>query len=229
MHLNAQFLTSPHRDFIPRRILAFDLFARNFLVVSTDNATALGMQPSDLTVLSDAITPFTAFMDANPEQLTRAQAATRIALRNTAISAIRMVVRRFFRTPGIPVDILISARLKPIDSIRTAHTNVNIGTSITVRPSIQGELRLQISNAETPDSNQRPFGMVGASLRWFIGETPPSQIEAFTDGNILATRNLMTLQFPGAQRGLRMWFRAAWVNRRGDIGVFCPPVRAIVP
>lgn len=70
----------------------------------------------------------------------------------------------------------------------------------------------------------KPAGVTGCMVYSYVGQTVPSDINAWTFGG-LSTRNKITLPFPSDLPAFsRVWLTALWVNGRGETGPACTPV-----
>jgi len=74
----------------------------------------------------------------------------------------------------------------------------------------------------------KPTGYNGAVFAWGFSDEVPKSIDELTH-RVLASRSPFILKFDGADRGKRVWISAAWQNRRGIIGDFCPMQTTLVP
>jgi hypothetical protein len=84
-------------------------------------------------------------------------------------------------------------------------------------------VRLRLSESGPVVSRGKPAGVAGAAVFSFVGNLPPAEESRWKyEGN--ATRLFYDIRVPSSlPPGARIWFTAAWFNRRGERGPVSQP------
>jgi hypothetical protein len=127
---------------------------------------------------------------------------------------------------GITGESLGSAGLAPYDDVRTDSPSPS---SVPFALVDFGKLRHTINfrDKDTPDTDKKPDGMLGAEIWLKIGNDPPIDN---TGCQYLATDTATpyVYTFSGADAGKTAWYLLRWVSNNGDKGDWSEAVGATV-
>jgi len=148
-------------------------------------------------------------------------------LRKTAEQAARSFTNYFLRHKAVTDYDRDCMKVTNRKTSRTLRFEVSETAALILRIREIGQIQA-LFTVQDAANKAKPAGYLGAVFAWGFFDEVPQSIDDLPH-RMLATRSPFTLKFDGADRGKRVWISAAWQNRRGIIGNFCPMQTTLVP
>lgn len=217
------------RDFFPRAEFQVLTWSRNFVDRIESNWAAYGLteaQVIEYRALHDAFAE--AFGKANsPKERTPSgivtKDAARLALERRARKLAAIIRSMPFVTDPERLSLGLSAR--PPKRRRRIPPPTH---PPTIRVTdVKGSLvSITLRDSREPTRRARPRDVTGAVLLWYVGETPPRDLEGWSFGWHTGGMRVKVRFEQSLSPGTRVWITACWANRRGEGGPFSTPVSA---
>jgi len=148
-------------------------------------------------------------------------------VRKIAETALRAFINYFLRHKAVTDYDRDCMKITNRRSTRTQRFIVNEIVALILRVREISEIQA-LFTVKGASNKAKPTGYNGAVFAWGFSDEVPKSPEDLPN-RVLATRSHFTLKFDGKDRGKRVWVSAAWQNRRGIIGNFCPVQTTLVP
>ena len=148
-------------------------------------------------------------------------------VRKSSEKALRSFINYFLRHKAVTDYDRDCIKIANRSATRTQHFEVNETVALILRIREISEIQA-LFTVKGAANKAKPTGYYGAVFAWGFSDEVLKSIDDLPN-RVLATRSPFTLKFDGADRGKRVWISAAWQNRRGIIGNFCPMQTTLVP
>ena len=148
-------------------------------------------------------------------------------VRKIAEAVLRNFVNYFLRHKAVSDYDRDCMKIPNRRTTRTLRFEVTELVSLILRIREISEIQA-LFTVKNAANKAKPTGYNGAVFAWGFSDEIPKSVDDLPH-RVLATRSPFTLKFDGADRGRRVWISAAWQNRRGIIGDFCPMQTTLVP
>ena len=192
------------------------------------DAPAYGLTTDEVRALQSDLEAFEASLDnwdaVNAEYDAKLEAKSE--KRQAALARGRSQRRITRARTGISDELLASAGLAPYDETKTPSASPS---SVPYALVDFGKLRHTVNfrDRDTPDSDKKPDGMLGAEIWVKIGgEAPVDNKECQYLATDTATPYVNT--FAGADAGKTAWYLLRWVSKNGEKGDWSEAVAATV-
>lgn len=197
-----------------------------FKNVTTAGPSDFGLEPSQCTAFGLLYDDYAAklALSTAPETRTRGSVIATQDAKRALIQEARRLVRIVQAYPELTnqqrADISIPIR----DSEPTVLNPPGTAPAVTVSEVVGRLVRLRVRDAAEPDSRAIPANADGADLYSFVGESPVAFGDPGWTYEGRTTRTITNVVLPNSvPGGVKVWFAAHWVNRRGR-GPTCMPV-----
>ena len=148
-------------------------------------------------------------------------------VRKITETALRGFINYFLRHKAVSDYDRDCMKITNRRSTRTLRFDVNEAVALILKIREISEIQAFFT-VKGAANKAKPTGYYGAVFAWGFSDEVPKTIDELPH-RVLATRSPFSLKFNGADRGKRVWISAAWQNRRGIIGNFCPVQTTLVP
>lgn len=215
----------PHRDFVPGKDADLLSYATNYSAKVTATPTAYGLVAADATALAALVSAYSAALAeaTNPDTRTSSKVAMKNLAKAHLVADIRALSRKVQASTTVTVEQLSDLGL-PIHKHQPtpipAPATMPLVNVVTVR---HGSHVIRLADETTPTSRAKPFGVDGAEVLVFVGETPPADIDQWEIKG-LATRAQFQIDYDSADAGKTAHIIARWFNPRGHTGPNSVPV-----
>jgi hypothetical protein len=134
--------------------------------------------------------------------------------------------RKFFSPPMLDSDWL-RLGLRPRDTIRTPHVEVNEVVEFETKLR---EIREILVNfwVKGAAHKAKPAGYDGAVIIWDVLDSPPAEPHDL-NRHTMASKTPHALEFTEEERGRTVYIAVAWQNERGIIGAWSEIQSAVIP
>lgn len=214
--------------YLPQADAEFLGFARNFLKFQSD-PQAVGLTASDAATYAAAMEAFAAALRVTHDPITRGPYAT--SVKNTAGAALRSLSQRLAMVvqhhPGVTDDQRVWLGLTVRQKGPRRVGRPRVVPILSARAVSGSRVQLVLQDAQG-NAKRLPAGVAGAFVYAHVGRTMPDDMSDWrfhgattgTTYRLTVGRGLLGEHGPGA----RVWFAAAWVNRRLKAGPACQAV-----
>lgn len=216
-------------DYIPKQQALLTIWALNFSGLITAGPGTYGLVAGDAVTIAAQTAAYDAALTLalDPSTRTPTTVADKDAARASMLGVIRPYAIQIRNNVGVTDENKIALGLTVIDRTPTpipAPTTVPV-ISISMQTPLQ--MTLQSYDATTPTSKAKPFGAIGMQIARKTSAT------AITDPTALPivdtiTKSPFTLDWDGAEQGLRAYMAARWITRTGLVGPWGAIIEAVV-
>lgn len=216
-------------DYIPGSDGSFDTWQGVFVTYVAANATALGVDPVDVALLSSARTSWTSTFVAHGTAQASAQSArqSKDDSRDALESAIRALVRQMQSNPAVTDTQRQAMGITVYDATRTATASPTTRPVVTVDSSQRLRHVIAFVDEATPTKKAKPAGVMGAEIWVKIGDPAPTNPSELTFLSV-DTRTPYTADFDGADGGKTAHYMLRWTNTRGEKGPWSETASATI-
>lgn len=212
-------------DWIPHSDADFDPWQKNYLSYATANTASLGLVPGDVTPLTNAQAVWTAAYAAHVAAQSAAQnkANSRAAFE----TALRALTQQIQTHPAVTdaqragLGIPVRAKTRTPAGAPTSRPQATVDTSRRLAHVIR------FKDEQTPQSQAKPAGTMGAEVWVKIGDVPPAD-----PGELaflaLDTHTPYLAEYDGAQAGKKAHYMLRWVSTRCAKGPWSETVSATI-
>jgi hypothetical protein len=206
-------------DYIPDSDAEFDTWFNNFMTVLNKKQAALGLAASDMAALTSELAgwnaDYPAFVTARSELAAATQ--TKNQRRASSKAMLRKMVRVLQANPNMTdtdraeLDITVPDTTRTRAAVPTTRPVMKISTAESLRHV------LDFFDETTPNSKAKPEGILGCEISCQIDGPEPLDPDEM---KILAidTATPYVATFKGEDGGKTAYYRARWVNTRGEKG-----------
>ncbi|MDR1646192.1 MAG: hypothetical protein LBS05_10320 [Tannerellaceae bacterium] len=215
-------------DYIPRKEAELLSWSKNFLKTLRLIAATWGIPQSKIDELSASIADF-----GDCLKKTQGPDRTSVLVEMKHLAAqrlthcIRTLVNTYLRNPEMLNDTRLRLGLPIRDTTLTRLHPPSDPPLFEVRIKDARLLRIHFYEKH-PSVIARPYGLVGAVIRWKIGGPPPLREEELNN-TCLATRTPHTLTFRLEDRGQPVYIALCWETRRGERSPWSLIVQSFIP
>jgi len=203
---------------------------------STIFRDVLVSQPGTYFVTPDEITELqgltTSFLNAqsavaNPEARSGILIQARDEAQTNYYEFARPLYTRIQANPEISNENKVAAGVHVKDSTPTPTPIPQYAPKLSIVRVDGNVVQLRVEDSQV-GSKTKPFGVKGASIYTFVGETPPDANGGWTLFG-QSTRADFDLEFPGTlAAGTKVWIFATWFNTRNLQGPPCQPISTLL-
>lgn len=193
----------------------------------TGNEANYGLTAAQTADLGTLISGF----ETNVDALDAARAAEDSAqggrddARDDLVTAVRKTIN-LVRANDVSKDLLGKAGLDEYDDTKTASP---APTSAPFAMIDYGKLRHKIAfrDANTPNSEAKPDGMLGAEIWRYIGDTPPESYKSY-EFVTLDTASPYDCYYDASDANKKVYYILRWKSKNGELGEWSETVEATV-
>jgi hypothetical protein len=213
-------------SFLPDRDSLLLAWSLNFSTRITATPTAFGLVAAQATAYAAVHAAFAAALAAvDPNERSKSL----VAAKNTARDNLKIQARALAKIVDGTLTVTPAQRLELGLNVRKTSTPIPVPASapfIETRERYGTTVIIRITDGS--GRRTRLNGTQGARVYTFVGNTPPSDPQLWTDEG-QATRADVELEFPAETApGTTVWMTAAWYNPRGQLGPACTPVSTVL-
>lgn len=215
-------------DFLPKSDADFETWRASFDKFLKENLAALGLTAAETAALNALQTAWQSAFPAvaNAKAAYDAAVALKNDLRQQLEDALRAIVRQIQSNPATTDEQRAGLGITVPDETRTrtpAPTTRPVGWVET--DPLQNTMHFR--DIKTPNSKAKPPGTRGCQLWFFIGPTPPTDMEQY---DFLATDSQTPYihALDMADVGKTISYRLRWVNNRDEPGPWSDLITATI-
>lgn len=204
-------------DYIPSKIEAFYNWQNNLNTTVTNNATAWGIDPAEVTKLNNANAVYNPLYNAisNENTRTRQQVTAHNVAKKQYVAVLRKFVQQYLvNNPNVPVDEQVAMGLNPHTYIRSQRPTINSSPIISMNNKSGGTIEF-VCRVQDSDSRGRHPDSNGVEI-WYeivpIGTTGEDDENVEFVASFNSTRAKFYHAFGLANVGKLLRVYGRWVN-----------------
>lgn len=216
-------------DYIPKKQLELRTWALNFSTLITAAPGVYGLVAGDAVTIAAQYAAYNVALTAaiDPATRTPTNVADKDAARASMLAVLRPYAIQIRNNVGVSDENKIALGLTVVDRTPTpipAPTTIPV-ISVSMQTALQ--MTMQSYDATTPTSKAKPFGAIAMQIARKTSATPIADPSALPIVDTVTT-SPFTLNWSGADQGLRAYIAARWITRKGLPGPWSAIVEAIV-
>ncbi len=211
--------------YLPTRESELVTWSTSFAQVIAAGATAYGLTDLQSDAYGEAQSAFVAAHQTANDPATRSPA--NIEAKNAAKSALITLTRQLVKVvqawPDITDQKRVALGITVPDDEPTPVPVPDTSPRIEITSVDGWMISFQLYDGGST-SRAKPEGVQGAYVYRYVGETPPSDVDAWTmAGSTSKTESKVVIPSSVAP-GTKVWLTAAWVNTKLQTGPACTPI-----
>ena len=171
-----------NRDFLPRRQAQLLAFTTNFADQLLELYEHVGLSLDDVNIYAQLNVEWTGAYNASQAPSTRTPVVIerKEQKRKAIVASTRRLARQIQAYPGTSDDDRIDLGLTVPDPTPSPVPVPTAGPLIEVLASVGQTLSLRFRDAAEPTNGGKPAGVGSFNVFYFVGETPPNDVNAWT-------------------------------------------------